>query len=129
MVRIKAGALGNHSDLYLTGDHGMIIDGLVINASALVNGHSINWVPMAETPNRYTVYHVETENHDVIVANGAASETYLDMPGRKVFENFQEYLDLYGAERLICENPMPRISSARLVPESIKNRLSLVSAA
>ena len=42
-VRILAGALGDglpHSDLIVTADHGMVLDGLVINASALVNGNA-----------------------------------------------------------------------------------------
>lgn len=122
LVRIGAGALGNHSDLYVTGDHGMVVDGCLINASALVNGADIVWVPLSETPDRQTVYHVETEAHDIILANGAASETYLDIPGRRAFDNFQEYLDLYGAEQPIAVNPLPRISSARLVPPSLKRR-------
>ncbi len=123
MVRISAGTLGTHTDLIVTGDHGMIVDGCVINASALVNGHSITWVPFAELPERFTIYHVETEAHDVILANGAASETYLDVPGRQAFDNYQEYLDLYGDERAIAENPLPRISSRRLLPQKIQKML------
>jgi len=70
-VRIRAGALGGslpHCDLTVTADHGMILDGLVINASALVNGDDINWVPMADLNNSFIVYHIETEAHDVILA-------------------------------------------------------------
>ncbi|TNF23182.1 MAG: Hint domain-containing protein [Rhodobacteraceae bacterium] len=126
-VRIRAGALGAgvpHSDLTVTADHGMVIDGLVINASALVNGHSIDWAPMAELPGSVTYYHVETEDHDVILANGAPAETFIDYAGRKAFDNHAEYLALYGAERIIREMPIPRISAARLVPEHIRQRLS-----
>ncbi|KMW58366.1 hypothetical protein AIOL_003339 [Candidatus Rhodobacter oscarellae] len=124
LVRISAGALGNHSDLYVTGDHGMMLGGFVVNASALVNACSIDWVSLAQTPEVQTVYHIETEAHDVILANGAASETYLDMPGRRAFDNYQEYLDLYGGEATIQENPMPRISSARLLPGYLRERLT-----
>ncbi len=53
----------------------MVLDDLMVNASALVNGTSVDWVPLHETPNRFTVYHVETDLHDVIPANGAATET------------------------------------------------------
>ncbi|WP_420325652.1 hypothetical protein [Mameliella sp.] len=74
--------------------------------------------------NSYTVYHVETEEHDVILANGAPSETFIDYRDRRAFDNFDEYLDLYGCERIIPEMPAPRISSARLVPQAIKNRLA-----
>ncbi|GGX63595.1 hypothetical protein GCM10007385_35940 [Tateyamaria omphalii] len=124
-VRIAKGALGEnvpHHDLVVTADHGMVLDGFVINASALVNGSTIDWVPLTELAERVTYYHVETENHDVILANGAASETFLDMRGRAAFDNFQEYLDLYGTERLIPEMSRARITSPRLLPDSIRQR-------
>ena len=123
MVKIAAGALGNHSDLYVTRDHGMIVDGYVINASALVNGHSINWVPLSDTADRFTVYHIETEAHDIILANGAPSETYLDIPGRQAFDNYAEYLALYGEERAIPEMRQPRITTQRLLPQEVRDRL------
>ena len=127
-VRVKAGAFGSgvpHSDLVLTADHGLILDDLVINAGALVNGTSIQFVPASELPNPMIVYHVETENHDMILANGAVAETFLDVTDRKSFDNHGEYLDLYGIERIIPEMPYPRISSARLVPASIRQRLGI----
>ncbi|MGC1504983.1 MAG: Hint domain-containing protein [Sulfitobacter sp.] len=127
-VRIGAGALGDglpHSDLTVTADHGMIIDGLVINASALVNGDTIDFVPLSELPDQVTYYHVETDAHDVILANGAPAETFMDASGRSAFDNSQEYIDLYGVERIIPEMDMPRISSRRLVPDAIKTRLGI----
>ncbi len=128
-VRLRAGALGNglpHTDLTVTADHGMIVDGYVVNASALINGDSIDWVPMADLPDRFTVYHVETEEHDVILANGAASETFIDVAGRAAFDNYAEYLDLYGAERIIPEMTRHRITTQRLLPEAIKARIGVV---
>ena len=124
-VCIQAGALGNHSDLYVSADHGMVVDGLVINASALVNGDTIRFVAASEMPAEFTYYHIETEAHDVILANGAASETFIDVTGRAAFDNHQEYLSLYGVERIIPEMPALRISSQRLVPHSIKQRLGI----
>ncbi len=127
-VRIDAEALGDglpHSDLTVTADHGMVLDGLVINAGALVNGTTIDWVPMGDLPETFTVYHVETEAHDVILANGARSETFIDYRDRRAFDNYQEYLELYGAERIIPEMPRPRISAARMLPDAIRARLGL----
>ncbi|WP_323764320.1 Hint domain-containing protein [Marinovum sp.] len=131
-VRLRAGALGDgvpHSDLTVTADHGMVIDGLLINAAALVNGTSIDWVPMADLPDSFTVYHVETEAHDVILAEGAPAETFIDYIGRQAFDNAAEYLALYGAERIIFEMQTPRISSARLLPGAIRRRLGLADPA
>ncbi|TNF23151.1 MAG: Hint domain-containing protein [Rhodobacteraceae bacterium] len=127
-VRFRAGAWGDGqpcSDLIVTADHGMVIDGFVINASALVNGSSIDWVPMDELDNRVTYYHVETENHDVILANGIPAETFVDYAGRQAFDNYAEYADLYGAERIIPEMDHLRISSRRLVPDAIKARFGI----
>jgi len=127
-VRILAGALGSglpHTDLTVTADHGMIVEGLVINAGALVNGDSIAFVPLAELPESVTYYHVETENHDVILANGAPAETFIDYVGRRVFDNHAEYVALYGCERIIPEMTRPRISTARLLPEAIRARLGI----
>ena len=131
-VRICAGALGGglpHSDLTVTADHGMIIDGLVINASALINGTTIDWVPMDELDDSFTVYHIETEAHDVILANGAPAETFVDYAGRQAFDNYAEYVALYGADRPIAENPAPRISSARMLPAALCARLGIRRAA
>ena len=127
-VRIRAGALTNtlpHSDLTVTADHGMILDDLIINASALVNGTTIDFVPLAELPDEITYYHIETQAHDVILANGAPVETFVDAVTRARFDNYQDYLDLYGAERLIPEMSRPRISAQRLLPETIKARLGI----
>ena len=126
-VCIAKGALGEglpHGDLYVSADHGLMIDGLVINAGALVNGSTIRFVPMAEMEAYFTYYHVETEAHDVILANGTAAETFIDYAGRQVFDNYAEYEALYEAERIIPEMERPRISSARQVPPQIKARLA-----
>lgn len=126
-VRIGKAALGHglpHRDLIVTADHGMVIDGYVINASALVNSATIQSVPTAELEDHFIVYHIETENHEAIFANGAPAETFIDVAGRRAFDNYQEYVDLYGAERIIPQVAMPRISSARLVPPAVRNALN-----
>ena len=125
MVRIGAGALGNHSDLFVTADHGMMVDGLLVNAGALVNGANIDWVPLRDTADVFCVLHVETEAHDLILANGAAAETYLAAADRRVFDNYQDYVDRYGDEVSVPEMERPRIASQRLLPMSLKRRLGL----
>ncbi|MGP6086821.1 Hint domain-containing protein [Antarctobacter jejuensis] len=126
-VRIRAGAFGAgvpHRDLIVTADHGMVLDGTVITAGALVNGTTITWVDWRRFGQTIAYYHVETEAHDVILANGAPAETYIDYVARSSFDNHAEYLALYGAETTIAEMPLPRISAARLVPSSVRERLA-----
>lgn len=129
-VRFAAGALGNdlpHSDLIVTADHGMIIDGLVINASALVNGTTIDWMRAQDLPPQLTYYHIETENHEVIRANGAPAETFVDYVGRQAFDNYDEYVQLFGFgdARNIPDMGYVRISSQRMVPDRIRARLNI----
>ena len=101
----------------------MILDDMVVNASAMVNGDTIRFVPLSEMPSEFTYYHVETEHHDEILANGAASETFIDYVGRKGFDNYLEYLDLYGADRIIPEMNRLRVSAKRLLPPQLAQRL------
>lgn len=131
-VRVRRGALGNglpHTDLLLTADHALILDGLAINASALVNGSSITFEPLDSLPDQFTYYHVETEGHEVILANGAPAETYIDYVARSAFNNYAEYLELYGEDKVITEMAIPRISASRMVPECVRARLAEVKAA
>jgi len=131
-VRISAGAFGGGvpvRDLVVTADHAMLLDGLLINAGALVNGESIRFDTPDRHGTRFTVYHVETEDHAIILAEGAAAETFLDSVTRQAFDNYAEYVELYGEGDLIEELPMPRISSARLLPKALKDRLTVKVAA
>jgi hypothetical protein len=126
-VRISAGALGNglpHTDLTVTADHGMLVDGVICHAGALVNGTTITRVPLEEMGETYTVYHIETEEHEIILANGAPAETFIDNVSRRVFDNYAEFETLYGDVPEMEELPYPRAMSARQVPAHIANRLT-----
>nr|WP_237693193.1 Hint domain-containing protein [Octadecabacter algicola] len=129
-VRIHKGALANgvpHSDLTVTADHGLVVDDLVINAGCLVNGSTIQWVPAGELPKSVTYYHIETKHHEVILANGAPTETFIDYVGRQSFDNYQEYVDMYGCERIIPELKYTRISAKRQLPKHICERFDIPS--
>ncbi len=125
-VCIDAGALSNGlplRDLHLTPDHALMIDGLLVNAGALVNDVTVRLVPLDDLGAGYTVYHVETEAHEVILAEGVPAETYIDYVGRQAFENHGAYLALYGEDRAIAEMVAPRVTSARHVPPALRARL------
>ena len=131
-VRFAAGSLGDdrpHSDLTVTADHAMLVEGVLCNASALVNGTTITRVPLSEMGESYTVYHIETEAHEIILANGAETETYIDHTSRKVFDNYAEYEALFGGEPEMQELPLPRATTARQVPDTMRARLAAKSVA
>ena len=126
-VRIAAGSLGDglpHTDLTVTADHGMLVDGVICHAGALVNGEGITRVPLAELGETYTVYHIETEAHEIILANGAPAETFIDNVSRQVFDNYAEFEALYGDVPEMEELTYPRAMSARQVPERIWAKLA-----
>ena len=125
-VLIKAGALGNNlpcRDLYVSPDHAMFVDGLLINAGALVNDISI---VQTEPTESFTYYHVELENHCLLVAEGTAAESYLPQKeNRREYDNFAEYEDLYpdGSNLMLWPMDYPRISSWNKVPRFVSKKL------
>ena len=126
-VRFAAGSLGDglpHTDLTVTSDHAMLVDGVLCHAGALVNGTTITRVPLSELGESYTVYHVETEEHEIILANGAPAETFIDNVSRRVFDNYAEFETLYGEVPEMQELPYPRALSPRQVPAGIRARLA-----
>lgn len=126
-IRIEAGALGPgvpHTDLTVSAGHGMVLDGMIVNASALVNGAGIRFLRADEMPRRFTYWHVELDQHSVLLANGAPSESYVDYTARQTYDNYADYIELHGADRLIPEMALPRLSARRLVPPALRARLN-----
>ena len=128
-VRFAAGSLGEglpHGDLTVTPDHAMLLDGALCHARALANETTITRVPLPEFGETYTVYHVESDAHEIILANGAPAETFLDTVSRKFFDNYAEFEALFGERPPeMVEQPHPRAASARQLPERIRNRLRI----
>jgi len=89
----------------LTADHALFIDGILIKAGALVNGTTITRVPLTEMSGQYTVYHIETDGHEIILAEEAATKTFIDNVSRQVFDNFAEFDALYGDAPEMTEMP------------------------
>lgn len=132
-VTIRAGALGENlpvRDLGVTADHAMLIDGVLVQAGALVNGSSISRMALADLGDTFTVFHIETDNHQIILAEGAAAETFIDNVTRARFDNYAEYVALYGAEGRPMEDlSQARAMSARQVPAAVRARIAAQAAA
>jgi autotransporter passenger strand-loop-strand repeat protein/uncharacterized repeat protein (TIGR03803 family) len=94
-VCLKAGSIADNvpkRDLWISPHHAMFIDGMLIEAKDLVNGISI---VQAQHADQVDYFHVELESHDVIIAEGAASESYIDDDSRGMFHNAREFAALY----------------------------------
>jgi len=133
-VRVLAGALGRNlpvRDLVMSPDHCLLIEGLLIPVQHLVNGETI----VQETGRATVTYwHVELPQHDAILAEGVAAESYLDTGNRKSFANGGEAVTLHAdftandgraeAERLaprLTDADMGRVAAIRaaLVPAAV----------
>jgi hypothetical protein len=97
VARFALDAQTPSADLYLSPGHALYLDGLLITAGSLVNGHSIApCVPIDAEVLEY--FHIELFAHEVIFADGAPTETLLLPADRKGFDNWAEYDALYKDE-------------------------------
>ena len=99
-ICIKAGALDDdvpRRDLWISPHHAMYfkdnhLDAVLIEAKDLVNGVSI---VQAERVDSLEYFHIELDSHDVIIAEGALSESFIDDDSRGLFHNAHEYKELH----------------------------------
>jgi len=123
-IRIREGALSENlpcRDLLISPDHAILVDGVLVQAAALVNGTSI--VRESDVPQVYTYYHVELDDHSLVLAENVAAETFIDNVDRLGFDNWAEHEALYPQGKPIEEMIYPRAKSFRQVPQATRNRL------
>src|ERR1700678_4002671 len=108
-IRIARSALGPelpHADLYVTGGHSLLIDGVLVPAELLINGTTITRDEGREY-DELAYIHVKLESHDVIYAEGVPAETLINVQESAV--NFADYLRRYGTAATDEEHCVPYI--------------------
>ncbi len=125
-VRIAAGALGGPlpaRDLEVSPGHALLLDGVLVQAGALVGLPGI--ARAADVPEVFDYYHVELDEHALLLAEGVAAESYLEGAEAFAFDNRGDR----PAPAEVTEMAWPRVKAARQLPAALRARLGGLAAA
>ncbi len=124
-VCIKSGAFGAglpYADLYMSPRHSVSVKvshtDVLIPVMNLVNDITVKQVSMDQV----TYWHVELESHDVLIANGLPSESYLDCGNRSFFAKHHGILNLDWENAVPGHHCLPVVESGAML-EQVKVQL------
>jgi len=95
-VRVVRSALGIDvpcADLYVTKEHALLIEGVLVTAGSLINGTTITVYDPRQL-DQLEFFHIKLERHNAIYAEGTPCETLMNVEESAI--NFPEYLRNYG---------------------------------
>ncbi|MDI2112321.1 Hint domain-containing protein [Commensalibacter nepenthis] len=95
-VCIKKDAIASNNpyqDIWVTPEHCLFFDGKFIPVRMLVNGASIYY---DYSLNGFDVYHIETKEHSIIIANGMFSESFLNTKNHNLFHKQGNIITLHN---------------------------------
>jgi Hint domain len=123
-IVVRAGALAEGvpaRDLWLSPGHALLFDEVMVAVEYLVNGLSI---VQPEAVDRVEYFHLEFEAHEVILAEGAAAESYVECDNRQGFHNAHEFAALYPDDaRPPFSYCLPRLETGMAELATIRERL------
>lgn len=98
-TRIEAGSLGKgvpYEDLLVSGSHGLHVDDKIVNACFLENGINIYKDTTLVSMQEVKYFHLEFEDEVLVFAHGVAACSYANERNRRTFDNYPEFISLYG---------------------------------
>jgi hypothetical protein len=101
-------------------------DGVLIEVKDLINGFTI---VQAESIDTVEYFHIELDTHDVIIAEGCLSESFLDDDSRGMFHNAHEFHALYPGAASVGHYCAPRLDAGyevEAVRQAIAQRAGLL---
>jgi Hint domain len=103
--------------------------GVLVPVEHLVNGASIT---RCEAVERIDYFHIELDSHDVILADGAAAETFVDCDSRQMFHNAAEFAELYPGENpprwALCAPRLEEAEGIAALRQRLAKRAGIASA-
>jgi len=123
-VRIAASTFGlglPNRDLYLSPDHALYLEGVLIPVKHLINHSSIVQISVEIV----TYYHVGLQQHGVLLAEGLPAESHLDIGDRTDFDNAGQVTRLhpdFASRSWEAEGCAPLVVTGPLL-RAIRNKL------
>jgi len=128
-IRIAAHAFGlgrPHRDLWVSPDHAVFVEGVLLPVRYLLNDATIRQEDVATV----TYWHVELPEHAVLLAEGLPAESYLDTGNRPAFANgggvtaahpdfSRAVWQRQGCAPLVTEGPARDLVYRRLIAQAL----------
>ncbi|WP_080504714.1 Hint domain-containing protein [Gluconobacter oxydans] len=124
-VRVIKNAISDgvpYKDMLITAEHCLFFEGKFVPVRMLVNGQSIFY---DKSITSYDYYHVETEQHSVITADGMLTESYLDTGNRRSFRQEGKVVSFGGTPQSWEEDGGAPLSVSRDIVEPLFRQIEV----
>lgn len=110
-----------YKDMLITPEHCLFFSGRFVPVRMLVNGASIFYDTSITS---YDYFHVETEQHSVLMADGMLTESYLDTGNRRTFSQSGSVVALGGTPQDWATDAAVPLSVDRAFVEPLFHKLA-----